>query len=138
MHPLSARGPPEFLNVQKRPDDWTTDERRKVQGTIYLTPTIIRRVRREDRALSVVSVRHEESGGEPLVVFMNEEQAETFRANTGGYPTSEGFEVGTVDVEGLKAILAVWGFPRVALWGPEPSSRSCFPTGLSRAPDLSL
>ena len=100
-----------------------------MQDTIYLTPAIIKRVSHENKTLSVVSVPHEDSGQQALVVFMNEEQAETFRANTDRYPASEGFEVGTVDLEGLKAILAVWGFEHVALWGPEPNVVSAFKAG---------
>ena len=97
-----------------------------MEGTIELTPTIIRRVRHAEQKLQVVSVPHEESGGEALVVFMNEEQAEAFRADTGSYPASEGFEVGAVDLEGIRAILTVWGFARVALWGPEQNVVSDF------------
>ena len=100
-----------------------------MEGTIELTPTIIRRVRHEERKLQVVGVPHEESGGEALVVFMNEEQAEAFRADTGSYPASEGFEVGAVDLEDIKAILAVWGFEHVAVWGPEPNVVSDFRAG---------
>jgi hypothetical protein len=100
-----------------------------VQDVIELTPTIIRRVRHEQRKLEVVSVPHEESSGEALLAFMNEEQAEAFRADTGSYPASEGFEVGAVDVEGIKAILAVWVFPRVAVRSPEPDVTNFFEAG---------
>jgi len=60
---------------------------------------------------------------------MDEEQAETFRADTGSYPSSDGFEVGAVDVEGLKAILAIWGFDHVALRGPEENVASFLDSG---------
>jgi hypothetical protein len=97
-----------------------------VRDTIELTPTINRRVSHAERKLQVVSVPYEETDGRALLVFMNPEEAEAFRTQTGSYPASEGFEVGAIDVEGLKAILAVWGFEHVALWGPEPDTVSYF------------
>lgn len=97
-----------------------------MEETIYVTPTIIRRVDRGERTLTVVDVPEEETGERALLVFMNEDQAETFRAETGRYPASEGFEVGAVDLDGLEVICAVWGFKRVALRGPEPDYVSLF------------
>ena len=102
-----------------------------MENTIYLTPTIIRRVRRDEEThepvLEVVNVPHEKSGGEALAVFMNPEQAETWRVEHGCYPASEGFDVVAVDEGGLKAISEVWGFECVALWGPEPDTVSDIP-----------
>jgi hypothetical protein len=93
-----------------------------VEDTIHVRPTIIRRVDYGERKLSVVDVPEQETGERALLVFMNEEQAETFRADTGRYPASEGFEVGAVDLDGLEVICSVWGFGRVALRGPEPEA----------------
>jgi hypothetical protein len=95
-----------------------------VEDTIYVTPTIIRRVSHAERTLEVMHVPEAETGERALLVFMNPEQADTFRADTGRYPASEGFEVGAVDLDGLEAICAVWGFQRVALRGPEPEAVS--------------
>jgi hypothetical protein len=95
-----------------------------VEDAISVTPTIIKRVRHAERALEVVSVPEQETGERALLVFMDEDQAEAFRTDTGRYPASEGFEVGAVDVEGLAAICAVWGFGRVGLRGPEPEAVS--------------
>ncbi len=92
--------------------------------TYVVTPTLIRRKRGEMVGIATVSAVGLEGSERSLLVFMNEEQAETFRADTGCYPASEGFEVGAVDVEGLAAICAVWGFGRVALRGPEPEAVS--------------
>ena len=98
-----------------------------------MTPTIVRRVCRDedgrDVALEIVSVPHEGTGGEALVVFMNPEQAEAWRVEHDCYPASEGFKVVNVDVDGLKSIFEVWGFEAVALWGPEPDIVSDFGTG---------
>ncbi len=95
-----------------------------MEDTIYVTPTIIRRVRRAERTLEVMAVPDDENGEHALLVFMDERQAETFRADTGCYPDSEGFEVGAVDLDGLEVICEVWGFKRVALRGPEPEALS--------------
>ncbi len=92
--------------------------------TYVVTPTIIRRVDRGERTLTVIDVPEEETGERALLVFMNEDQAEAFRADTGRYPDSEGFEVGAVDLDGLEVICQVWGFKRVALRGPEPEAVS--------------
>ncbi len=98
-----------------------------MEDTHYVvTPTIIRRVDHGARTLTVIDVPEEETGERALLVFMNPEQAETFRADTGSYPASEGFEVGAVDVDGLEVICQVWGFGRVALRGPEPDYVSWF------------
>ncbi len=101
-----------------------------MEDTIYLTPTIVRRVRPcedgRDVALGVLNVPHRETGEPMILVFMNPEQAEAWRVEDGRYPTSEGFKVVAVDVEGLKAISEVWGFAHVALWGPEPDTVSDF------------
>jgi hypothetical protein len=59
-------------------------------------------------------------GQRALLVFLNEEQAEAFRRETGSFPSSEGFIAQATNLEGLKAIQLVWKFPRVAMRGPEP------------------
>ena len=64
----------------------------------------------------------EDAEGRALLVFMNEEQAEAFRRDTGSFPASEGFIVQATGLEVLKAIQLVWKFPRVALRGPEPGA----------------
>ncbi len=105
--------------------DYHDDEQGgEVEDTIYVTPTIIRRVNHGERTLTVINVPDEETGERSLLVFMNEDQADAFRADTGRFPASEGFEVGAVDRDGLEAICAVWGFKRVALREPEPEAVS--------------
>ena len=59
-----------------------------------------------------------------LLVFLNEEQAEAFRRETGRFPASEGFIAQATNLEGLKAIQLVWKFPRVVLRGPESDTVS--------------
>ena len=95
-----------------------------MEDTFYVTPTIIKRVNHGERTLTVIGLPDDETGERALLVFMSPEQADTFRADTGRFPASEGFEVGAVDRDGLEAICAVWGFKRVALRGPEPEAVS--------------
>ena len=94
----------------------------------YVTPTIIKRIDLGERKLTVVDLPDQETGERALLVFMNPEQAETFRADTARCPASEGFEVGNVSRDGLKAICEVWGYKRVALRGPEPEAVSVLGT----------
>ena len=106
----------------------------------YVTPTIIKRARLAEDKLEVVGLPDDETGERALLVFMNPEQAETFRADTGRYPASEGFEVGNVDRDGLEAICEVWGYQRVALRGPEPEAVSVLETdefiGMLELPEM--
>jgi hypothetical protein len=91
---------------------------------IYVSPTIIKRARLAEDKLDVVGLPDDETGERALLVFMNPEQADTFRADTGSYPASEGFGVRKVNRDGLEAICEVWGYKRVALRGPEPEAVS--------------
>ena len=88
-----------------------------MQDTIQVTPTLIRRVLPGKIEIADVP----SAGGQrALLVFLNEEQAEAFRRETGSFPASEGFIAQATNLEGLKAIQLVWKFPRVAMRGPEP------------------
>jgi hypothetical protein len=89
-----------------------------MQDTIQVTPTLIRRVL-PDR-IEIADVPSAVAEGRALLVFLNEEQAEAFRRETGSFPSSEGFIAQATNLEGLKAIQLVWKFERVAMRGPEP------------------
>ncbi len=95
-----------------------------MQDTIQVTPTLIRRVL--PGKIQIADVPSEAAGAErrALLVFMNEEQAEAFRRETGCFPASEGFIAQATNLAGLKAIQLAWKFPRVALCGPEPDTVS--------------
>jgi hypothetical protein len=99
-----------------------------MQDTIQVTPTLIRRVL--PGKIEIAGVPSEAAGageaGRALLVFLNEEQAEAFRRETGCFPASEGFIAQATNLEGLKAIQLVWKFPRVALRGPEPDAVSYY------------
>jgi hypothetical protein len=93
-----------------------------MQDTIQVTPTLIRRVLPDKIEIADVA----SSGAEEraLLVFLNEEQAEAFRRETGCFPASEGFVAQATNLEGLKAIKLVWKFERAAMRGPEPDTIS--------------
>lgn len=93
-----------------------------MQDTIEVTPTLIRRVLPDK--IEIADVPSARAEGRALLVFMNEEQAEAFRRETGRFPASEGFIAQATSLEGLKAIQLVWKFARVALRGPEPEAVS--------------
>ena len=93
-----------------------------MQDTIRVTPTLIRRVLPGEIEIADVSSACVE--GRALLVFIDEEQAEAFRLETGCFPASEGYVAQATSLEGLKAIQLVWKFPRVALRGPEPGAVS--------------
>ena len=88
-----------------------------MQDTIQVTPTLLRRVLPNKIEIADVP---SEGGQRALLVFLNEEQAEAFRRETGSFPAAEGFIAQATNLEGLKAIQLVWKFPRVVLRGPEP------------------
>ena len=88
-----------------------------MRDTIQVTPTLIRLVL--PGKIEIADVPGE-GGQRALLVFLNEEQAEAFRRETGSFPASEGFIAQATNLEGLKAIQLVWKFPRVAMRGPEP------------------
>ena len=92
-----------------------------MQETIQVTPTLIRRVLPDKIEIADVPSA---GGKRALLVFLNEEQAEAFRRETGSFPASEGFIAQATNLEGLKAIQLVWKFPRVVLRGPEPDTVS--------------
>jgi hypothetical protein len=96
-----------------------------IADTIQVTPTLIRRVLPDKIQIADVPSTNAEGRSErALLVFLNEEQAEDFRRETGCFPASEGFVAQATNLEGLKAIQLVWKFPRVALRGPEPDTVS--------------
>jgi hypothetical protein len=103
------------------------DEEENMQETIQVTPTLIRRVLPDKIEIADVA----SSGAEEraLLVFLNEEQAEAFRRETGRFPASEGFVAQATNLEGLKAIQLVWKFPRVVLRGPESDTVSEYDAG---------
>jgi hypothetical protein len=93
-----------------------------MQETIQVTPTLIRRVLPDK--IEIADVASSVAEGRALLVFLNEEQAEAFRRDTGRFPASEGFVAQATNLEGLKAIQLVWKFERVVLRGPEPDTVS--------------
>jgi hypothetical protein len=67
-------------------------ERRIMESTTYLEPTII--ARRDDEGKEGVAYV---GGQNALIVFRSKEEAEKFRDFSGLYPASEGFEAIPVD-----------------------------------------
>lgn len=65
----------------------------------------------------MASVSTRAGDGRALLVFANEEQAESWRRNTSAYPASEGFITQATFLDRLRAILDAWTFKRVALYG---------------------
>lgn len=92
------------------------------QDVIRMAPTLIQRWVSADHP-GVMDISAPDGHRAP-VVFMNPEQAEEFRTETGAYPDSEGFEVEAVDTDGLSTVTELWGFELVALRGPEPNTIS--------------
>jgi hypothetical protein len=95
-----------------------------------ITPHIIERWAIADK-VEVAGVTHPDTsaakGERSLLVFANEDKAESFRAGTGRFPASEGFEVVAVDAAGLRNVIEVWGYESVALCGLEPGGGAdCF------------
>jgi hypothetical protein len=97
-----------------------------MQDTIQVTPTLIRRVLPDKIEIADVPSA---DGQRALLVFIDDEQAEAFRRETGRFPAPEGFVAQATSLEGLKAIQLVWRFPRVAMRGPEPDVLSEYDTG---------
>lgn len=91
---------------------------------ISVRPTLIRRQRGDRIELATVPATDPEGSERALLVFMDEDQAEAFSAETGRFPASEGFVVGATHLEGPRAILWAWKLQRVALRGPEPEAMS--------------
>jgi hypothetical protein len=85
--------------------------------TPTVTPTLIRRVG-EGRPPELVGLDDAQEEGRALLVFVDPEAAEAFRDEAGCYSEDEGFRVGGVDLEGLKAIVWAFKYERVALRGP--------------------
>jgi hypothetical protein len=98
-----------------------------MQDTIQVTPALIRRVL--PGKIEIADAPSEGAEGRALLVFINEDQAEAFRRETGRFPASEGFIAQATNLAGLKAIQLVWKFPRVVLCGPEPDIVSYFEAG---------
>ena len=91
-----------------------------MEDTYTITPHVIERWVIADK-VEVAGVPHPDSSGEvALLVFANEDEAEGFRAVAGKYPESEGFKVAAVDHEGLRNIIELWGYKRLAVCGLEP------------------
>ncbi len=98
-----------------------------MHDTMQVTPALIRRYQAlPDGRIEMVSVPAQRGAGRALLLFMDEEQAETFRAETGTYPAEEGFIVEATSLEGLRAIVDAWSFERIAMRGPEPDAVSEF------------
>ena len=88
------------------------------EATPTVTPTLIRRVG-EGRSPELAGLDDGRGGaGRTLLVFADPQAAEDFRSESGAYPDDEGFGVGAVDLDGLKAILWGFGYERVAVRGP--------------------
>ena len=85
-----------------------------------IMPTLIRRTRGEHIDLVTVPAGDPEDSERALLVFMNEDQAEAFRAETGVYPASAGFVAEATDLEDLKALLWAGDLTLVALRGRSP------------------
>ncbi len=92
---------------------------------ITITPHVIERWVVADK-VEVAGFRHLEDGERVLVVFTNEDEAEAFRAASGKYPASEGFEVVAVDHEGLRNLIRLWGYRSFAVCGLEPGGGADF------------
>jgi hypothetical protein len=104
-----------------------------MEDTYGITPHLIERWAIADK-VEVAGVTHPDTsaakGERSLLVFADEEKAETFRRGTGLYPASEGFEVVAVDAAGLRNVIEVWGYESVALCGLEPGGGAdCFDAG---------
>lgn len=78
----------------------------ETQDTVVVRPTIIERWIEADHP-AVVDVPALE-GGRTLLVFVDPEEAETFRSETGRFPPSEGFDLETVDLDGIRTITETW------------------------------
>ena len=89
-----------------------------------IMPTLIRRTRGEHMELLTVPAGATAGSERALLVFMNEEQAEAFRSETGVSPASEGYVAEATDLEDLKAMLRAGDLKLVALRGPEPEAVS--------------
>jgi hypothetical protein len=91
---------------------------------IRIMPTLIRRTRGEHIELLSVPAGEPEGSERALLVFMDEDQAEAFRAETGVYPASQGYVAEATDLEDIKAMLRAGDLTLVALRGPEPKAVS--------------
>ena len=98
------------------------------QTTYLVTPHIVERWGWKDADLvEVASAPYPDgSGACALLVFANENEAESFRAETGRFPASEGFEFVAVDVDGLRNVIGLWGYRAIALCGLEPGGGADF------------
>ncbi len=97
-------------------DDSRESKEESVADTYIITPHIIERWVIADK-VEVVDATHPDDGERALLVFTDEDKAETFRREAGKYPAEEGFEVVAVDHEGLRNIVRTWGFRTIALVG---------------------
>ena len=88
----------------------------EMQETYMVTPHVIERWVIADK-VEVAGVAQPSGAGRALLVFASEENAETFRTETGLYPASEGFEVVAVDLDGVRNLVRTLGFETVALCG---------------------
>ena len=92
------------------------------ESMVRITPTLIFRV--ASGRIEIVDVLVD--GERALLVFMNPEQAETFRRETGCYPESEGFKVSAVHPGGVQSIAEAASLAHVALRGPESDAVNIF------------
>jgi hypothetical protein len=85
-----------------------------MESTTYISPHIIARRDEEADEEHVMYVDSENA----LVVFRSAEEAEKFRASSGRYPASEGFEASGLDHVGVARACVRHGLERVCM--PEP------------------
>jgi hypothetical protein len=85
-----------------------------VESTVYISPHIIAR-RDEDADEEHVMTAPSENA---LIVFRSAREVEKFRASSGRYPASEGFEAIGLDHVGIARACLRHGLERVAM--PEP------------------
>lgn len=99
-----------------------------MEREVVVTPTLIYRWV-ADRLPGFVDLPHPDHDENALLIFMDPEQAEGFRSETGDYPADEGFEVRAVDLDAVRAVVNLGEYGYVALRGPEEDTVSFFKAG---------
>jgi hypothetical protein len=84
-----------------------------IPEAIYAAPAVVCRftLSREELKIEAATVEHEE--GRALLVFRNEEEAESWRREWGLYPAEEGFKVLPAEDEMLRDLLQRHGCTQV-------------------------